>query len=209
MENLLQKSIAEVIEQIKNAPTAEAVKILNEVRAALHDVSPFKEEPVDFVRWVESETVQANDYNPNAVAPPEMELLRLSIENDGYTQPIVVYENLINEVVDGFHRSRCGKEYPSIKARVHGFLPVVPINNARTGKADRIASTIRHNRARGKHAVSIMSEIVVDLRKRNWTDEKISKELGMDKDEVLRLYQVSGLTEMFADKDFSQSWEAV
>ena len=209
MKNLLQKSIAKVIEELKTMDTAEAVDVLNEIRAALHEASPFKGEPVDFVKWVAQETVQANDYNPNAVAPPEMELLRLSIENDGYTQPIVAYENLIHEVVDGFHRSRCGKEYESIKARVNGFLPVVCINNSRTGKADRIASTIRHNRARGKHAVSIMSDIVVDLRKRNWTDEKISKELGMDKDEVLRLYQVSGLTEMFADKEFSQAWEAV
>jgi ParB-like chromosome segregation protein Spo0J len=207
MEKYFQKSITKIIEELKTMETAKAVEVLNAIRAALHEVSPFKGEPVDFVKWVEQETVQANDYNPNAVAPPEMELLRLSIENDGYTQPIVAYDNLIHEVVDGFHRSRCGKEYESIKARVKGFLPIVSINNNRTGKADRIASTIRHNRARGKHAVSIMSDIVVDLRKRNWTDEKISKELGMDKDEVLRLYQVSGLTEMFADKEFSQAWE--
>lgn len=207
MEKYLNKSLAEILQAIGSMPIADAAEVLNYVRGEIHKVSPFKAEPVDFVKWVANETVQANDYNPNAVAPPEMELLRLSIENDGYTQPIVVYENLINEVVDGFHRSRCGKEYQSIKDRVQGFLPIVPINNARTGKADRIASTIRHNRARGKHAVSIMSEIVTDLRKRNWSDEKIGKELGMDKDEVLRLYQVSGLTEMFADKEFSEAWE--
>ena len=103
-----------------------------------------------------------------------------------------------------FHK---GKEYADIKERIHGYLPVVVINNDRQDKGDRIASTIRHNRARGKHKVEAMSDIVIELKRRNWSDKKIAKELGMDSDEVLRLTQITGLAEMFADKDFSQAWE--
>lgn len=158
--------------------------------------------PVSFVNWVPAESVYANDYNPNQVASPEMQLLELSITSDGYTQPIVVWQTEKGfEVVDGFHRHLVGKKL----GLTH--LPVVVINSERTEKGDRIASTIRHNRARGKHQVSAMSEIVVDLSKRNWSDTKIAKELGMDQDEVLRLKQVDGLAEAFADKEFSRAWE--
>ena len=140
-----------------------------------------------------------------------MELLRLSISEDGYTQPIVSMlnnDNETREVIDGFHRNRVGKECDDIQKRVHGYLPVVTINLDRTDKGDRIASTIRHNRARGKHKVEAMSDIVIDLKRRNWSDEKIGKQLGMDPDEVLRLTQITGIAEMFADKEFSQAWEA-
>lgn len=187
----------------------ETMEVINELRKKLHEISPMKNEPVDLVLWVKNDTVHANDYNPNSVAPPEMELLRLSISEDGYTQPIVTMPDDENnrEVIDGFHRNRVGKECQDIQARVYGYLPVVTINDARGDKADRMASTIRHNRARGKHMVTSMSEIVVDLKKRNWSDEKIGKQLGMDPDEVLRLCQISGLAEMFTDKDFSEAWE--
>lgn len=159
--------------------------------------------PVSAVRWVPTALVQANDYNPNSVAPPEMRLLRLSIEADGFTQPIVVWplDDGRFEVVDGFHRHLIGKEL----GLTH--LPVVVINSDRADRGDRIASTIRHNRARGKHAVQAMCEIVVDLARRNWSDARIARELGMDPDEVLRLKQVSGLAEMFADREFSEAWE--
>ena len=181
---------------------------INEIKRMLREVSPFSAEPVECVQWVNSDLVFANDYNPNSVAPPEMELLHTSIQEDGYTQPIVVWQHDgIYEVVDGFHRNRVGKEYADIKERIHGYLPVVVINNDREDKGDRIASTIRHNRARGKHKVEAMSDIVLDLKKRNWSDAKIAKELGMDADEVLRLAQIQGLAEMFADRDFSQAWE--
>lgn len=196
------------IQIIKSMDLEEQVDFINRIKIMLHDLSPFKSEPVDCVLWVKNDTVKANDYNPNNVAPPEMELLRLSISNDGYTQPIVsmlVEEG--REVIDGFHRNRVGKECPDIQARVHGFLPVVTIRESQTDLSDRIASTIRHNRARGKHAVNAMSDIVVDLKRRNWSEEKISKELGMDRDEVLRLSQISGLMEMFKDQEFSQAWE--
>ena len=164
---------------------------------------------VDCVLWVENNTVKANDYNPNSVAPPEMELLRLSISNDGYTQPIVSMDNNdgTREVIDGFHRNRVGKECEDIQSRVHGYLPVVTIRESQKDMNNRVASTIRHNRARGKHKVESMSDIVVDLKKRNWSEKKISKELGMDRDEVLRLSQISGLTEMFKNEGFTEAWE--
>lgn len=190
-------------------PLDERIAAINEIRSALHEKSPFASEPVDFVKWVKNETVEANDYNPNSVAPPEMELLRISIAADGYTQPIVAnQEDGRFVVVDGFHRNRVGKECKDIRKRVNGYLPVVQIRAAQIDKGDRIAATIRHNRARGKHRVDAMSDIVLDLKRRNWTDEKIGRELGMDPDEVLRLCQISGLAEMFADKDFSEAWEA-
>lgn len=163
-----------------------------------------KDHPVSSVRWVPTEKVHANDYNPNAVAPPEMKLLRISIESDGFTQPIVCWEEDDGscEVVDGFHRHLVGKEL----GLTH--LPVVVINAERAERGDRIAATIRHNRARGKHKVTAMSEIVQELSRRNWNDKKIARELGMEPDEVLRLKQVTGLAELFADREFSEAWEA-
>lgn len=138
-----------------------------------------------------------------------MELLRTSIMADGYTQPIVTFNETTHfTVVDGFHRNRVGKECEDVKTRVYGYLPLVEIRETQSNKGDRMASTVRHNRARGKHKVEAMSDIVLDLRKRNWSDEKIAKNLGMEPDEVLRLAQITGLAEMFADEDFSEAWEA-
>jgi ParB-like chromosome segregation protein Spo0J len=206
------KNITKLInDYLKTLELDEKVEAINEFKKVLHTNSPFKSEPVDCVLWVRNTEVYANDYNPNSVAPPEMKLLQISIQEDGYTQPIVsmLEETGQREVVDGFHRHRVGKECEDIQNRVHGYLPVVTINEDRKDKADRIASTIRHNRARGKHKVTAMSDIVVDLKKRNWSDEKVARELGMDADEVLRLTQISGLCEMFEDKEFSMAWEAV
>jgi len=206
-EDLINK-VAVLFNGIENLNTDEKIQTINEIRKELSRHSPFNQEPVDCVLWVKNENVIANDYNPNSVAPPEMELLRVSINEDGYTQPIVTFSrDGLNEVVDGFHRHRVGKEIEEIRSRIHGYLPVVEINANKTDKSDRMASTIRHNRARGKHKVQAMSEIVLDLRKRNWNNEKIAKNLGMESDEVLRLSQIGGLAEMFADKDFSEAWE--
>lgn len=201
-------NIGELVSELSKLPIDEKVAALNECRKALHEISPFKTEPVDCVLWIKQSEIAANDYNPNSVAPPEMELLRLSIAEDGYTQPIVAWERGdAYEVVDGFHRNRVGRECIDVKQRIHGYLPCAVINTDRQDKGDRIASTIRHNRARGKHAVNAMSEIVVELKRRNWSDEKIAKQLGMDPDEVLRLTQITGLAEMFSDQEFSQSWD--
>lgn len=205
----MQELFDKVCEEIQSLELSAKIEAINELKKMLHEISPFKNEPVDCVLWVKNQNVYANDYNPNSVAPPEMKLLYISISEDGYTQPIVsmLDDNGNSEVVDGFHRHRVGKEFKDINDRVHGYLPIVAINEDRKSKEDRIAATIRHNRARGKHKVSSMSDIVVELKKRNWTDEKISRELGMDADEVLRLCQISGLAEMFANEDFTQAWE--
>lgn len=207
--NKLIEQIEQIVKEISDLNLNEKVDAINKIKLALHEISPFKNEPVDCVLWVKNNTVHSNDYNPNSVAPPEMELLRLSIAQDGYTQPIVSMledDNETREVIDGFHRNRVGKECDDIQNRVHGFLPVVTIKEDRKNKSDRMASTIRHNRARGKHKIESMSDIVLDLRKRNWSDSKISKNLGMDIDEVLRLCQIGGLAEIFSDKEFSKSW---
>lgn len=204
----MKENVEEIINKLKEMDIDERIESINYIKQRLKEVSPFNYEPVECVKWVKQELVQQNDYNPNVVAPPEMELLHTSIQEDGYTQPIVVWENDGKyEVVDGFHRNRVGKEYEDIRTRVKGYLPVVIINENRKDRGDRIASTIRHNRARGKHTIDGMSQIVIDLKRRNWNDKRISKELGLDQDEILRLSQVYGLSEMFEDDDFSEAWE--
>ena len=206
------KEIIDLIKaKSKGLEFSEKVNFVNTLREAIHEISPFKNEPVDFVKWVVNTDVVANDYNPNKVAPPEMELLEVSIMNDGYTQPIVSWSNPEKgktEVIDGFHRNRVGKESKVVNQRVNGYLPVVDIRKEQSGKNDRIASTIRHNRARGKHQVNAMSEIVIELKNRNWSNKRISKQLGMDEEEVLRLCQISGLEHLFSDEDFSKAWES-
>lgn len=199
----------EISNALSRLEGAELVEAINALRETIHTHSPFASEPVDFVRWVPNGAVYANDYNPNSVAPPEMELLRLSIDADGYTQPIVSMpdDNGSFEVIDGFHRHRVGKEMPEITERVKGYLPLVCIRSTQSDRSDRMASTIRHNRARGKHRVEAMSDIVIELKKRNWTDAKIAKNLGMEPDEVLRLCQISGLVDLFSDEEFSASWD--
>ena len=198
-----------LIDEIESMYLDKKVEAINALKIALHEISPFCNEPVDCVLWVKNEEIGANDYNPNTVAPPEMELLRHSINSDGYTQPIVSWRVEDRyEVIDGFHRHRVGKEMEDVRNRVHGYLPLVQIKEDREGRNDRIASTIRHNRARGKHKIDAMSDIVVELKRRNWSDEKIGRELGMDADEVLRLTQITGLAEMFKDREFSEAWEA-
>lgn len=203
--------ISVICNYIDGLPLSEKVDAINLIREQLHEISPFKDEPVDFVKWVRNETVTANDYNPNKVAPPEMKLLELSISNDGYTQPIVAWSNSEKgciEVIDGFHRNRVGKESKVVRQRVQEYLPVVDIRTEQSSKNDRMASTIRHNRARGKHQVDAMSEIVIELKNRNWRNARVAKELGMDEEEVLRLCQISGMEHLFSDKDFSRAWES-
>lgn len=200
-----------MLDAIYDFETADAVEVINQLKIALHKRSPFAAEPVDCVIWVKGDCVASNDYNPNSVAPPEMKLLEHSISEDGYTQPIVAWRASDAEgyeVIDGFHRNRVGKECKAVRERVLGYLPVTVVNASRHDKGDRIASTIRHNRARGKHKVEAMSDIVIELKKRNWSDDKISQNLGMDKDEILRLCQITGLAEVFSDQQFSRAWNA-
>lgn len=163
--------------------------------------------PVYNIIAVPVEKVVANDYNPNIVAPPEMKLLELSIWEDGYTMPCVCYyrqEKDEYELVDGYHRYLVLKTSRRIYEREKGMLPVAVIEK---DMSNRMASTIRHNRARGTHNVELMSHIVSELTKAGMSDQWILRNIGMDKDELLRLKQVSGLAELFADKDFSLSDE--
>ncbi|MFU3248524.1 IbrB-like domain-containing protein [Pseudomonas paraeruginosa] len=194
--------------ELDDLPLAERIETLNRIRGLLHAHSPFADQPVDCVQWVRAEQVAGNDYNPNSVAPPEMRLLRLSIEADGFTQPIVAHPQADGrfEVVDGFHRLRVGSG-KGLRQRLHGYLPLASIRPSRTGGSERIAATIRHNRARGVHGVLPMTAIVVSLLRAGWSEADVARELGMDNDEVLRFKQVSGLPEMFRDHEYSRSWE--
>ena len=165
--------------------------------------------PVYNIISVPIEKIQPNTYNPNAVAPPEMKLLYDSIKEDGYTMPIVCYFDSDKDqyiIVDGFHRYRIMLDYKDIYEREKGMLPVSVINKTID---QRMASTIRHNRARGSHGVDLMSNIVKELHELGRSDSWISKHLGMDKDEILRLKQITGLAELFKDVDFGKAWKPV
>lgn len=164
--------------------------------------------PVYKVIRVPKEKIQANSYNPNRVAPPEMQLLIKSILEDGYTQPVVCYylaDVDRYEIVDGFHRYLAMTIEPEIEKRENGCVPVAVIDKPLT---ERMASTIRHNRARGTHSIELMVGIVTQLTDAGLSDDWIMKNIGMDSDELLRLKQVSGLASLFADKDFSKSWKS-
>ena len=164
--------------------------------------------PVYNVLSVPIEKVTANDYNPNKVAPPEMALLEVSIWEDGYTQPIVCFYDITRDmyvVVDGFHRYTIGKNSERIRERENGMLPVVVIEKE---IGDRMASTIRHNRARGSHNLELMSNIVAELVEMGKGDAWIIKHIGMSRDELLRMKQVTGLASLFQNREFSASWEA-
>lgn len=205
---MLEEQSEQIANYLLSLDIDERIVALNKVRSIIAKASPFAQEPVDCIQWIPTKDVHANDYNPNSVAPPEMELLRHSIIEDGYTQPIVAWPSEGYEVIDGFHRHRVGKEMLDVNRRIHDHLPLAIIRTDREDRNDRIAATIRHNRARGKHRVESMSDIVIELKKRNWSDDRIAKELGMDADEVLRLCQVAGLIEVFGNEEFSEAWEA-
>jgi len=165
--------------------------------------------PVYNVRAVPVEKIRANAYNPNSVAPPEMKLLERSIWEDGYTQPVVAYhlpEEDAYEIVDGFHRYTVMLTSKRIRDREKGLLPVVTIDKP---LSDRMASTIRHNRARGSHSIELMTNIVAELAEAGMSDAWVMKHIGMDADELLRLKQISGLAALFADREFSKALEGM
>lgn len=180
---------------------------LNKLREFISkELSEFNN-PVDLVRWVPIEKVQANDYNPNSVAKIELQLLYVSIKNDGYTQPLVtVYDKKkdVYIIVDGFHRYFVMKNNKDIREKNNGHLPVVVLEKKIN---DRRASTIRHNRARGKHLVDGMSSMVFKMLDNGWSDEEICNELGMEPDEILRLKHITGFAKLFQDLDYSKSWQ--
>lgn len=211
-----------LIDALASLPLDERVSTLNALRVLLHEQSPFAGEPVDLVLWEKADAVEGNSYNPNAVAPRQMDLLKHSITADGFTQPIVAWrpgdadESAAPadetaapiEVVDGFHRHLIGKHDPTVAERVHGYLPITIINTDREALEDRQAATIRHNAARGVHTIEGLSEMVLQLMRERKNFAWFEKNLGMQPDEVTRLAQVSGLAAAFADAEFSEAWEA-
>jgi ParB-like chromosome segregation protein Spo0J len=201
-EELLLEAVDQFFDETDDLD--DQVSLLNDLREKLHDRSPFSE-PVEHIKWVRQDNVEGNDYNPNEVATPEMDLLHTSIKEDGYTQPIVTYEldDGDYEVVDGYHRMLIGKTRDDIRERLNDHVPVTVIDKP---LEERMSSTIRHNRARGTHQIRDMSTLVASLHQQGWDDQRICEELGMELDEVIRLKQVSGLKDVFDGHEFSQSW---
>lgn len=192
-----------MIELPNNVSFEEKVTIYNQITQQLFDWIGLNH-PVLNVQLVPVDQVKGNDYNPNKVAPPEMDLLALSIRKDGMTMPCVVADDGDQWiVVDGFHRRQQVATKKDIRESLHGYLPVSKLNKK---IEDRITSTVRHNIARGTHQVELSANLIALLKKHNWTDARIGKEIGMDADEVLRLKQLTGLAELFANKEFSKSW---
>lgn len=185
----------------------EKIEVLNYVRKRLHEISPMRHHPVDYVVWEKSENIEGNEYNPNSVAPPEMNLLIRSIIEDGYTMPVVTYKDEQLRIVDGFHRRKSERVNTQISRSTHGRIPITFIRDSQKDLSNRMASTIRHNRARGTHKIDLMVNIVKELKSIGQGDAWIMKNIGMDADELLRLKQLSGLIELFKDKQFSNSWE--
>lgn len=179
---------------------------INEIRSLLHEMSPGTSQPVDFVRWIQIDKVEPNDYNPNSVARIEMGLLLKSIEHDGYTQPVVtIYDGERDKyvIVDGFHRYFVMRSNQEIYNRTAGYLPCVVIEK---GINDRMAATIRYNRALGKHSVQGMSSMVFHMLDNGWADADICNELGMEPEELLRLKHITGFSKLFSDAEYKQAW---
>ncbi|MGU3413399.1 IbrB-like domain-containing protein [Enterobacteriaceae bacterium C34A] len=203
-----QQMIEQMTAWLESLPEAKRIEAINQFRQALHRVSPFRDQPIDCVLWVKQEDIAPNDYNPNNVAPPEKKLLLKSLETDGFTQPVVAHRTPDQhyEIIDGFHRHLLASSKPALKAKLKGFVPVTLLQEEKSGVSRRMASTIRHNRARGRHQINAMSEIIRELSQLGWSEVKIGEELGMDADEVLRLRQINGLLDMFSDRQFSEAW---
>lgn len=202
----LENSIKEHFGSI--ADPKERLAELNRVRKLMSELSPCHEQPVDCVIWVPVEMVEPNDYNPNSVANKEMQLLYTSIKNDGYTQPTVTIwdeERGKYIIVDGFHRYFTCKTNKDINERNHGCLPIVVINKSIN---ERMASTVRHNRARGKHSVTGMSNMVFELLDNGWKDEDICNQLGLEPEELVKLKHITGFSKLFENTEYKAAWES-
>jgi len=187
----------------------DKMQFIYELREFIHkELSPLSGQPIDLVRWVNIDKVQANDYNPNSVARTEMGLLYTSIKHDGYTQPVVtIYDEKLDKyiIVDGFHRYFTCKSNKDILERNNGCLPIVVIEKDIN---DRMASTVRHNRARGKHSISGMSSMVFQMLENGWSDAEICNELGMESEEILRLKHITGFSKLFENVEYKKAWES-
>ena len=196
----------QIDEDMKSMTEAQQIEFLETIKANIHQRSPLNTQPVDYVRWVDVDDVQANDYNPNSVASQEMHLLYTSILHDGYTQPVVtIYDEDIGKyvIIDGFHRYFTCKNNDDIRERNKGRLPIVVLEKDIN---DRMASTVRHNRARGKHSIGGMSSMVFSMLDNGWSDADICNHLGMEPDELLRLKHITGFSKLFADAEYNKAW---
>lgn len=201
--NNVKASLRELFE------TAEdKVEALELIRGVIHhQFSPLNSQPVDYVRWVEVDKISPNDYNPNSVAKVEMGLLYKSIKHDGYTQPIVTIYDPENDkyiIVDGFHRYFTCKMNKDIMERNNGRLPIVVIQKDIN---ERMAATVRHNRARGSHSVTGMSSMVFKMLENGWEDQEICNHLGMEPEELLKLKHITGFSKLFKDAEYQNSWQ--
>ena len=201
--------ISQIKKHIKdnNLTEEEHIVFFEEVKELIHEISPLKEQPVNRVKWVDINKVSPNDYNPNSVAKKEMGLLYTSILHDGYTQPVVtIYDEVKKKyiIIDGFHRYFTCKSNKDILDRNKGRLPIVVLNKDIN---DRMASTVRHNRARGMHSVTGMSSMVFSMLENGWEDVDICNELGMSVEELVKLKHITGFSKLFEDKEYSKAWE--
>jgi len=190
-----------------NLSDDEKINVFEAIKELLHEMSPLKDQPVNRVLWVDINKVSPNDYNPNNVAKKEMGLLYTSILHDGYTQPIVtIYDDKQHKyiIIDGFHRYFTCKTNKDILERNGGRLPIVVLNKDIN---DRMASTVRHNRARGMHSVTGMSSMVFNMLENGWSDVDICNELGMSVEELIKLKHITGFSKLFADQKYSKSWQ--
>lgn len=199
----MEEKILEIIKSIKDKNKYEIFNFVSNIMFKFLGII----HPIANVQFIKIEKIEPNEYNPNFVASTELDLLYKSIKSDGYTQPSVVFYDKERDkyiIVDGFHRYLIMKTMSDIRKTTDGYLPCVVINK---DIKDRIASTIRHNRARGRHAISGMINIVYELLTKGWSDEKIIKELGMEKEELIRLKHISGFAKLFDKTDYSKAWE--
>ena len=196
------------LEALKALPDAARLDAIETLRQQLHEISPVQAQPVDRIRWVPVDMVEPNDYNPNSVAQVELGLLYTSILHDGYTQPVVtIWDEARGKyvIIDGFHRYFTCRNNPDIQERNHGMLPIVVLQKSIN---DRMASTVRHNRARGKHSVDGMSNMVFQMLENGWSEAEICAELGMEAEEVLRLKHITGFSKLFEDVEYKRAWES-
>ena len=191
---------------IKELSKGDVIKNIEDIKQLMHEISPLKSQPVNRIKWVPIDEVTPNDYNPNSVAKKEMGLLYTSIKHDGYTQPIVTIrdeEMKMYVIVDGFHRYYTAKTNPDILDRNKGYVPIVVIEKDIN---DRMASTVRHNRARGMHSITGMSSMVFSMLENGWSDTDICNELGMGVEELIKLKHITGFSKLFKDAEYNKAW---
>jgi ParB-like chromosome segregation protein Spo0J len=201
---MLEDIKAMIAGMLESKDTDQTVALINDLRAFIHELSPMNDEPGDFIRWVKVEKVSPNDYNPNSTAGKEMSLLYISIKEDGVTMPVVTIQDGDGfTIVDGFHRYFTCKTMEDLKKRMNGYLPITVINKS---LEERIAATVRHNRARGSHSVQGMSNLVFKMLKEGVSDEQICNKLGLDATELIKLKHITGYSKLYEDAEYGKAW---